>query len=81
MEKLSIVELTEVIEPVAMAGAAEALAEEQPVRGFRVRLIRFDRPESKTIVLRAKTERAATQMAQQRAGRTWRVARIQEIQD
>ena len=51
------------------------------VRGFRVRLIRFDRPESKTIVLSAKTERAASQQAQQRAGRTWRVARIQAIQD
>lgn len=47
------------------------------MRTFRVRVIRFDRPESKNLTLRANSESAARAQAQSRMGRDWRIARIQ----
>ncbi|MEM9175054.1 MAG: hypothetical protein AAGC67_07445 [Myxococcota bacterium] len=49
------------------------------MRSFRVRLIRFDRPQSKTIQVRSNTEAGARAQAQSRAGRDWRVARIETV--
>jgi hypothetical protein len=78
MEELPIVELTEIVEPALMA-APSALAGDgewsTEMRSFRVRLIRFDRPESQMLTLRSNSEAGAR--AQKRAGRAWRVARIQ----
>lgn len=48
-----------------------------PVKTFRVRLIRFDRPESQTFAIQSHSEAAARTAAQIRAGREWRVARIE----
>jgi hypothetical protein len=77
MEEHPIVELTEIVEPIA-GGASSALRSDGEwstrMRSFRVRLIRFDRPESKTITLRSSSEAGAR--APKRAGRAWRVARI-----
>ena len=79
MEEHPIVELTEIVEPIA-GGASSALRSDGEwstrMRSFRVRLIRFDRPESKTITLRSSSEAGARAQAQKRAGRAWRVARI-----
>lgn len=47
------------------------------MRSFRVRLIRFDRPQSKTIMIRSNSEAGARAQAQSRAGRDWRVARVE----
>ncbi len=77
MEEHPIVELTAIVEPIA-SDASSALRSDGEwstrMRSFRVRLIRFDRPESKTITLRSSGEAGAR--APKRAGRAWRVARI-----
>lgn len=47
------------------------------MRSYRVRLIRFDRPQSRMLTLRANNEAGARAQAQSRAGREWRIARIE----
>lgn len=49
------------------------------MRSFRVRLMRFDRPQSKTLTVRANNEAGARAQAQGRAGRDWRIAGITAI--
>ena len=49
------------------------------MRSFRVRLMRFDRPQSKTITIRANNEAGARAQAQGREGRDWRIAGITAI--
>ena len=49
------------------------------MRSYRVRLIRFDRPQSKTFQVRSNCEAGARAQAQSRAGRDWRVARIEAV--
>ena len=75
MNELPMLELTEAIEPVALASRPL----EARGRAFRVRLIRFDRPESKTLQVQADSEGGARAQAERRAGRDWRIARIESV--
>ena len=63
----------------AIESTAPARTWDTQMRSFRVRLIRFDRPESKTLQIRSNTEAGARAQAQSRAGRDWRVARIEAV--
>lgn len=49
------------------------------MRSFRVRLMRFDRPQSKTVTVRANNEAGARAQARGRAGHDWRIAGITAI--
>ena len=66
-------ELTEVVPTVAAPVPRDW---DTQMRTFRVRLIRFDRPQSKTLTLRANSESGARAQAQTKAGREWRIAGI-----
>ena len=75
MTDLQTLELTDPIEPAEMAPRTW----DTQMRSFRIRLIRFDRPQSKTLQIRANNEAGARAQAQGRAGRDWRVARIEAV--
>lgn len=49
------------------------------MRSFRIRLVRFDRPESRMLTVRANNEAGARAQARSRAGREWRIARIEAL--
>ncbi len=69
-------ELTE----IAATGAQPSMERwDTQMRSFRVRLMRFDRPQSKTITIRANNEAGARAQAQGRSGRDWRIAGITAI--
>ena len=75
MEELENAEPSETMRPVAVPRRTW----DTQMRSYQVRLIRFDRPQSKTLSIRSNSEAGARAQAQSRAGRDWRVARIQAI--
>ncbi len=74
MAEQKIVELMDEIERAPMPVMAERW--DTKIRTFHVRLIRFDRPQSKMITIRSNSEGGARSRAQAQAGRDWRIARI-----
>ena len=77
-EELETLELTQVAEPEGTRSTMDTRWDTQ-MRSFRVRLMRFDRPQSKTLTVRANNEAGARVQAQGRAGRDWRIAGITAI--
>ena len=61
------------------AAAARPRAGDPRMRAYRVRLIRFDRPESKRLQVRSHSEAGARAQAQRSAGGDWRIARIEAV--
>ncbi|MCR9094039.1 MAG: hypothetical protein NXI30_07470 [bacterium] len=75
MDEQHTLDLNETNEPAA----AMPRTWDTQMRSYRVRLIRFDRPQSKTLQVRSNSEAGARTQAQSRAGRDWRVARIEAV--
>ncbi len=55
---------------------AMPLGQERGPRAFRVRLMRFDRPQSRTLLVRAPGEAQARARAQAEAGYDWRIVDV-----
>lgn len=75
MDERQTLDLTEVVEPAERAPRTW----DTQMRSFRVRLIRFDRPQSRTLQIRSNSEAGARAQAQSRVGRDWRIARIEAV--
>ena len=75
MEERSPLEQTETTLNAA-APAPTAARWDTAMRSFQVRLIRFDRPESRMLTIRANNEAGARAQARSRAGRDWRIASV-----
>ncbi len=72
---------TQILDPIDAIELAERTPRtwDTQMKTFRIRLIRFDRPESKTLQIRSNSEAGARTQAQSRAGREWRIARIEPV--
>ena len=66
-------------QPPVPASETPAARWDTRMRTFRVRLIRFDRPQSRMLNLRANNEAGARAQAKSRAGRDWRIASVHEV--
>lgn len=75
MDEMQPLAPNETMEPAA----AKPRTWDTRMRSYRVRLIRFDRPQSTTFQVRSNSEAGARAQAQSRAGRDWRIARIEAV--